>query len=272
MCQLNFTAGSLNAGTLQISYEPTTGEIQYKSEVSSGYFQATGFGTDMTNTDMIAWFTNSTGPQQEQLYSVTTQDPSVVTPNVYTTTNITNIHSTTFQTTRPLSSPGLYTIPLDQVFPIVWAWQDTDSVKYHGNNRGSYNIYLDSTTGDCSFNGGVPPAPSSSKLSPYAIHGIIMAVAWTFVSIVQVYTGRYLKHWWRQRHLIHAVAGGISGVLTLTSFIIVMGPNALAWSFYWDHFHNVAGTISFFLCMMLVLGGVSVFVAMKSLNFDWKTR
>ena len=79
-----------------------------------------------------------------------------------------------------------------------------------------------------------------------------------------------MPEYWKNRYRAHAIIGGLSGVITLASTIIVV--KWLDWSFYFDHWHNVAGILFMVLCQMLVLGGVFALILRKLVNFDWKTK
>jgi len=80
------------------------------------------------------------------LYSVTEQPPNVVN-NTYTTTLVSqNSTFAVFDTSRPLSGSNnsqsegnTYVIPLDEPFPIVWAFYETQTleVQYHDAQRGA---------------------------------------------------------------------------------------------------------------------------------------
>ena len=220
-CVLNFPDGA----QIQISYDTSLESIKYLATVPIGHYHAIGYGSGMDNTNMVAWFTNSTGPQQIDLYSVTYQPPDEVFPNSYLTTWINATIATVFQTTRTLAAqaPDTYTIPLGTPFPIVWAWSNTDFVSFHSDNAGTEEITL-LADGSCILNESV-----REKSKPTTVHGYLMTFAWTFLSIFQVYTARYLKHWWRHRHLMHAFSGGIAGIFTLVGFVIVMKSTNWEW-------------------------------------------
>jgi hypothetical protein len=53
-CVINATDGS----QIQISYLPSTNEIQYIVNVTAGSYIAAGYGTSMSGTDMVAWIAN----------------------------------------------------------------------------------------------------------------------------------------------------------------------------------------------------------------------
>jgi hypothetical protein len=66
-----------------------------------------------------------------------------------------------------------------------------------------------------------------------------MWFTWSFLGIMQIYTGRYLVHWWRWRLVTHVVLGSAIGILTIGGMSLIMKFLHLA--FYFDYFHNAAG-------------------------------
>jgi len=66
-----------------------------------------------------------------------------------------------------------------------------------------------------------------------------MWFAWTIFGVAQIWTGRYLMHWWKWRLFMHSVFGGLVGVLTLAGMIIILVW--LSGGLYYDFTHNVAG-------------------------------
>ena len=96
-----------------------------------------------------------------------------------------------------------------------------------------------------------------------------MWFAWTIIGICQVYTNRYMKHYWRWGQTLHTGLGIASGLLTLAGIIIIL--QWLGWAFYFDHWHNVAGILFMFLCEFLVMGGIFAISVRRFANFDWQT-
>jgi hypothetical protein len=50
------------------------------------------------------------------------------------------------------------------------------------------------SSGGCQF--GAVIAPSYPKAT---LHGVLMWFAWTILALAQIFTGRYLKHYWKNR-------------------------------------------------------------------------
>jgi len=82
----------------------------------------------------------------------------------------------------------------------------------------------------------------------------MMWFAWTFFGLAQIWTGRYLVHWWRWRQFTHSVLGSFIGVLTTSSAIVIFTWEG--WTFAFDDWHCGAGLISVGFGTLLVLGGI----------------
>lgn len=106
------------------------------------------------------------------------------------------------------------------------------------------------STGGCQLGAELSPGYPAATL-----HGVLMWFTWSVLSLVQLYTNRYAKHWWRYRHTVHNVVGVISLLLTIISLFVVL--NWLGFAFYFDHWHNVSGTIFMILTILLMLGGIA---------------
>lgn len=79
-------------------------------------YLAIGYGRDMTDTEMVAWFNDSEYSYQDDLYSYTQATPSIRDVNTYTTEiDFTDPDLIKFESTRPLdpSTANSYVIPLD---------------------------------------------------------------------------------------------------------------------------------------------------------------
>ena len=96
-----------------------------------------------------------------------------------------------------------------------------------------------------------------------------MWFAWTVLSILQVYTSRYLKHYWKWRYAIHSVVGMLSLIFTLAGSLIII--KWLGWSFVFTSWHNRLGTLFMVLGMLLCLAGVYTLVLKRYMRFEWAT-
>jgi hypothetical protein len=89
-------------------------------------------------------------------------------------------------------------------------------------------------------------------------HGIVMWFTWTLVGVAQIWTGRYLVHWWRWRQFVHSTLGGLMGVLTIAGVVLIL--KFLNFKFLFNHLHTVAGMVCALLGLLLVLGGIFALV------------
>ncbi len=58
----------------------------------------------MVDTDMVAWIANGALSFQEDMYSVTTQPPTVLGQNAYTTTFVDQTTNVIFNSTRSMTA------------------------------------------------------------------------------------------------------------------------------------------------------------------------
>ena len=99
---------------------------------------------------------------------------------------------------------------------------DTYKLDYHGSsNTGYYAIALLS-------NGGCTTGTVSRQKAALS-HGVIMWICWTVISLAQIWTNRYLVHYWKWRQTLHSVLGAMSGLLTLIAAIVIL--NWMDWKF-----------------------------------------
>jgi hypothetical protein len=155
--------------------------VYFEVQVAQNSYLSFGYGTDMTNTNEVAWIAQGVGVigTQQTMYSTETGNPPVI-PNEYITYFQPGTATfTSFSSTRPLA-PGTqyaYSIPLDLAFSTVWAFQDnTNSIIFHDNNAGSVQITLPSE-------GGCVVGEVSSGY-PYAtLHGVLMWFAWSVLGV-----------------------------------------------------------------------------------------
>lgn len=95
----------LNHGSmLNATYDAINDVIVYDVCVQPNTWFAIGYGSSMTNTDMVWWSGNGTYSSQLDLYSTGTTTPNIDPVNYYNTTWMVNGDgSTTFRSTRPLN-------------------------------------------------------------------------------------------------------------------------------------------------------------------------
>jgi hypothetical protein len=103
-----------------------------------------GYGSSMTDTDMVAWIADGSTSYQEDMYSVTEQPPTKLI-NSYTTSFVVQDTYVLFTTTRGMIATvdDTYDIPLDTQFSMVYAFlPGVTKVEYHEDNRGTLDVTL----------------------------------------------------------------------------------------------------------------------------------
>jgi len=93
--------------------------------------------------------------------------------------------------------------------------------------------------------------PLTFRNPPILVHGYFMWFAWTIFAVVQLWTGRYLVHWWKWRVIIHSVSGGIIALLTVIAAFVILAVER--WHLNWHHIHSVSGHIYTVLGLLLVI-------------------
>ena len=119
-CFKSFNDGS----SITISYLPDTNEILYIANVTATSFLAMGYGSNMVNTDMVAWIADGPASYQSDLYSVQEQEPTVLAINSYTTSFVDYGSYVVFTSTRSMTATGddTFDIPLETQFSMVFAF------------------------------------------------------------------------------------------------------------------------------------------------------
>lgn len=90
--------------------------------------------------------------------------------------------------------------------------------------------------------------------------------AWTLIGLVQIYTNRYMKHFWKVRHYIHSVTGFLIFAITVVSGLLTI--RKLGWTIASTR-HTIAGFVTLILAVLLCLGGVFSLVMLKTKTSEW---
>lgn len=168
-----------DGSNLHITYDPALEAIKFKASIAQSTYLGFGYGVSMTNVDMVAWIADSASSSQIEMYGIGETAPTQLPQNAYTTTiDSWNATYTEFTSTRPLAitEPSTYQIPLEEPFPVIWAFAETPYVNWHDTNYGFYTIYL-FNDGSCEFFAELPNA------NKFTWHGILMGISWTLITL-----------------------------------------------------------------------------------------
>ena len=135
---------------------------------------------------------------------------------------------------------------------------------YHGPNKGVVKMNL-LPNGGC-----FQVQQKTFGFIPQVWHGIFFTLTWTYLGVVEVYTGRYLRWWWRKRHLVHSVVGSVALGLTVIGYLIIV--DAMGWKLWWHNFHCVSSIIGTWLGWLMMALGIANLYLLKKVKLEWQTR
>ena len=154
-----------NGSLLNATYDSTLDAVIYDVCVQPNSWLAVGYGTSMTNTDMVWWSANGDASEQLDLYSTGHKKPATDAVNSYNTTfTVNDDGSVQFKSVRflnPNTSPETFIIPLDTPVSMVCAFLPTSNVlQYHtSSNHFDWTLQLSSASSGSASN-----TSSSAKL------------------------------------------------------------------------------------------------------------
>jgi len=125
-------------------------------------------------------------------------------------------------------------------------------------------VKLDTSTGTISGTGttsgtgtptGTPTGTTTADpVSKTLVHGVLMWVAWTVFSILQIGSKRWFSSSVAIAYYAHLIGGTIISILSVSSFIVVL--QHFNWNLMLKNTHTVSGFT--FLCLALILVSVGV--------------
>ena len=203
-------------------YDSANNVVQYDAYVQPNSWIAIGYGSSMTNTDMVYWGANGNSSLQEDLYSTTESRPAIDTINSYTTNYVVevdnSVHFTSTRSLDPNTSPEDYVIVLDEWQNMVCAWETTTyALGYHSSNRETWVMMLMSDGTSMARD----TVPFMTTNQGKIMHGFFMWTSWTLIGLLQIISGRYLKHKFTWRQNFHSAMGFLLFILVLAAFITV---------------------------------------------------
>jgi L-asparagine transporter-like permease len=94
--------------------------------------------------------------------------------------------------------------------------------------------------------------PINSHQYIVIIHGWFLWIAWGLLGMVQIFSTRYLKKYWRVNILVHTVVGTL--ILVMNTLFCIAGFRKMKFTFELE-VHNVLGIICMISTAMVVAGG-----------------
>ena len=178
--------------------------------------------------------------------------------------------SVLFKYSRPLECDNdqTFVIPIGTSFDIINAWNpDSYKMSYHESNKrsGTFTLFEDGTC----LGGGGGDEGGDDHNGKFIAHGYIMWFSWCLISIMQIFTNRYLRHKWKWRQLLHSVLGFISLLLFGTGTLIAF--QASGWIFSVS-FHAIIGRVAVILGLFLVFAGIFTSYIKFKRPMEWNTN
>ena len=119
-------------------------------------------------------------------------------------------------------------------------------------------VKLDTSTGTTSGTGtptGTPTGTTTADpVSKTLVHGVLMWVAWTVFSILQIGSKRWFSSSVTIAYYAHLIGGTIISILSVSSFIVVL--QHFNWNLMLQNTHTVSGFTFLCLALIVVLVGV----------------
>mmetsp|Transcript_4956 Transcript_4956/g.4736 ORF Transcript_4956/g.4736 Transcript_4956/m.4736 type:complete len:542 (+) Transcript_4956:57-1682(+) len=199
--------------------------FQIHISMPTDHYVGIGFGEDMFNVPMVV-ADGITPPSDEtpiihDCFSIGHKLPVDNTENVYNLIEHEleeNQWSLTFERPIKLERDGRdETMDITKPMIMVYGFRD-EAYKFHGKgNRGLFNMTIDPSTGKAYFNGGIPDGNIYFK-----VHGILMYIGWSIMTFISIVSGRYMKHYYNFRMIIHASVGLLIAVNTVVVIIFAL--------------------------------------------------
>jgi hypothetical protein len=140
---------TLPNGTLDVSLDTTTKLIKFTVHVKDNSYIAFGWGSTMTNTDMVFWSASGGASTQKDLYSTGHSNPSVDAANAYTTTFTQSGGFVDFVSTRKLEGNGGvndFVASLDTNIACCYAYHSSNANLVQHQGRGQLTVKLSTAT------------------------------------------------------------------------------------------------------------------------------
>lgn len=192
---------------------PSTTSITFKIEAPSTGWVGFGFGTGMTNTDMFVITASGGAGTITDRFSTGHTTPGLDSVNDYTMTTVTSGSTNTYTVTRNLNTGDSndYIIK-DGETKMIYSYGTGTALSYHGTgNYGSLKLTVKSDKRTVSIEGGSYNYDTDKAI----VHGLLLYIAWSWLSFILIISGRYSKYFYVFRMYIHSIVGIVALVMTL---------------------------------------------------------
>ena len=92
---------------------------------------------------------------------------------------------------------------------------------------------------------------------------------WTIIGLLQIYTNRYLKHYWRCHRTLHYITGTLAVLIITGSALFALSKND--WKILKTP-HTIAGVVTFICAVLLGIGGIFSAVMLRYKTHEWDSQ
>ncbi len=181
-------------------------DIQFTFTFPAEHYISVGFGYTMEDAPMVVVFDKvadgHTTPMVMDMFSKNHHKPKDNKENIYRMVDAKFDNGTwTCTIERPLNVQREgrdESIALDEQIAMQYAFHKAKWGKHTKNDRGIFNMTIDSISGRVKYDKLV-----IHRDVFYLAHGIIMYIAWSILTFFVIVSGRYMKHLYNFRMILH---------------------------------------------------------------------
>lgn len=242
----------------------------------SNYYVGIGFGDSMTEAPMLVVDATDENmvdtPIIHDAYSAGHGRPADNTQNIYTLVS-SELDGSQWSVTlsRPVEiirEGRNETLVFMEKIDMIWAFKESDYGHHGRGDRGQFHMTIDRASGNAFFGDEIPSGDIYFK-----VHGILMYMAWSIMTFISIVSGRYMKHFYNFRMIIHASTGLLIAVNTVVLVLFAITKYGAEGSNP-TYAHKPIGIIIMAVSVIQCVGGMTVRTLMTSFSLQniWSNR
>lgn len=253
------------------SIDAALDKVTFNLKIPVGAWFGIGFNaSSMTNGHLMIVNANQefNPPLINDTFSAGHGYPKLNTENIYQLLDR-NLEDGTWilSISRPIEVPdrdrGNETLPLDSRINMIYAFGQGNFARHQRTDRGVFSIRINSKSRTILF-----AKDSDPNDVFYKVHGIIMYITWSILSFFAIVSGRYMRHLYNFRMVLHASVGTL--IMSNTVIIVVLALEAYPAKTKPKIAHNPIGILVMVLSILQFIGGMTV--RQSNANLNWKSK
>ena len=155
------------------------------------------------------------------------------------------------------------TIMLDKVSNMIYAYKEGSFSRHARTNRGFFTMRVNSRSQTVDFNSKV-----GANDVFYKVHGIIFYINWSIMTFVILVSGRYMRHLYNFRMIVHAS----TGVLLTSNTVILVLLSLFKYKVTGGDYvaHKPIGITVMIVSVLQCFGGMSL--KSMSTSLEWNSK